>query len=386
MISMPSKNIFEGQSVRAIFAHYVYEELRKRKFVSLVDILCIYYKRDKSYYNLHTYSSDKAYIQLKKAFPEVVKALEKVEPGCVIDNGKVGKGRAYRYVGKADDPLAAERQAIVQKTVEDYVEFCKASAGIMPASWFSSFFENTQLLLDTERESEGGNTLIRSSLEQNLTNIHLLPVFYKAITDRHVLRFFYQRFGQEPFELTFHPQFLKEYNGRWFVFGDAERLLVDEHDEEERETFKVYNVPLDRIVGDVSMIDNVEYLPAEKGIYQRFFNDIIGVTHEKGAKVEQVVIRTKTEYQHGLLQTKPLHHSQKETLPFGRYEDGEYGEVTLTIEPNRALRGKILAYGQYLEVIHPQSLREQLKDIIKQQMMQYSDEKYKKQTNFMHII
>lgn len=383
---MPSKNIFEGQSVRAIFAHYVYEELRKRKFVSLVDILCIYYKRDKSYYNLHTYSSDKAYIQLKKAFPEVVKALEKVEPGCVIDNGKVGKGRAYRYVGKADDPLAAERQAIVQKTVEDYVEFCKASAGIMPASWFSSFFENTQLLLDTERESEGGNTLIRSSLEQNLTNIHLLPVFYKAITDRHVLRFFYQRFGQEPFELTFHPQFLKEYNGRWFVFGDAERVLVDEHDEEERETFKVYNVPLDRIVGDVSMIDNVEYLPAEKGIYQRFFNDIIGVTHEKGAKVEQVVIRTKTEYQHGLLQTKPLHHSQKETLPFGRYDDGEYGEVTLTIEPNRELRGKILAYGQYLEVIHPQSLREQLKDIIKQQMMQYSDEKYKKKTNFMHII
>ena len=386
MISMPSKNIFEGQSVRAIFAHYVYEELRKRKFVSLVDILCIYYKRDKSYYNLHTYSSDKAYIQLKKAFPEVVKALEKVEPGCVIDNGKVGKGRAYRYVGKADDPLAAERQAIVQKTVEDYVEFCKASAGIMPASWFSSFFENTQLLLDTERESESGKTLIRSSLEQNLTNIHLLPVFYKAITDRHVLRFFYQRFGQEPFELTFHPQFLKEYNGRWFVFGDAERVLVDKHDKEERETFKVYNVPLDRIVGDVSMIDNVEYLPAEKGIYQRFFNDIIGVTHEKGAKVEQVVIRTKTEYQHGLLQTKPLHHSQKETLPFGRYEDGEYGEVTLTIEPNRELRGKILAYGQYLEVIHPQSLREQLKDIIKQQMMQYSDEKYKKKTNFMHII
>jgi len=383
---MSSKNIFEGQSVRALFAHYVYEELRKRKYVYLVDILCIYYKRDKSYYNFHTYSSDKAYIQLKKAFPEVVKALQKVEPGCVVDNGKVGKGRAYRYVGKADDPLAAERQAVVQKTVEDYVEFCKASAGIMPASWFSSFFENTQLLLDTERESESGKTLIRSSLEQNLTNIHLLPVFYKAITDRHVLRFFYQRFGQEPFELTFHPQFLKEYNGRWFVFGDAERLLVDEHDEEERETFKVYNVPLDRIVGDVSMIDNVEYIPAEKGIYQRFFNDIIGVTHEKGAKVEQVVIRTKTEYQHGLLLTKPLHYSQKETLAFGKYEDGEYGEVTLMIEPNRELRGKILAYGQYLEVIQPQSLREQLKDIIKQQMMQYFDEKYKKQTNFMHII
>ena len=371
---MPSKNIFGGQSARALFAHYVYEELRKRGFVTLVDILCIYYKRDKSYYDLHTYSSDKAYIQLKKAFPEVVRALEQVEPGCVIDNGKTGKGKAFKYIGKDDDPLAAEKKAVVQKSVEDYVSFCKASAGIMPASWFSSFFENTQLLLDTERESEGGNALIRSSLEQNLTNIHLLPQFYKAITDHQVLRFSYQRFGQEPFELTFHPQFLKEYNGRWFVFGEAERLRISEHGEGKTETFKAYNVPLDRIVGDVTMVDDVEYIPAEKGFYQQFFKDIIGVTHEKGAKVETVVIRTKTEYQHGLLLTKPLHRSQKETLPFGDHEDGAYGEVTLTIEPNRELRGRILMYGEGLEVVSPLSLREQILGIIKRQIEAYSTE------------
>lgn len=361
---MPTKNIFGGQSARALFAHYVYEELRKREFVSLVDVLCLYYKRDKNYYDLHTYSSDKAYIQLKKAFPEVIRALEHVEPGCVIDNGKTGKGKAFKYIGKGDDPLAAEKKAVVQKTVEDYVEFCKASVGIMPASWFSSFFENTQLLLDTERESEGGNGLICSSLEQNLTNIHLLPQFYKAITDHQVLRFSYQRFGQEPFELIFHPQFLKEYNGRWFVFGDADR-----------EPYQAYNVPLDRIVGELIEVNDVVYIPAPKGFYQDFFNNIIGVTHEKDAKVEQVVIRTKTEYQHGLLLTKPLHHSQKETIPFGEYEDGCYGEVTLTIEPNRELRGKILAYGQYLEVMEPMSLREQIKDILKRQMEYYFDKK-----------
>ena len=84
----------------------------------------------------------------------------------------------------------------------------------MPTSWFSSFFENAQLLLDTNREEENGDGHIRSSLEQNLTNIHLLPVFYKAITDKQVLQFSYQRFGQEPFLLTFHPQYLKEYNGQ----------------------------------------------------------------------------------------------------------------------------------------------------------------------------
>ena len=193
-------------------------------------------------------------------------------------------------------------------------------------------------------------------------NIDLLPVVNKAITDRQVLRFSYQRYGQGPFELIFHPQFLKEYNGRWFVFREANR-----------EPYQAYNVPVDRIVGDVTVVEDAEYHQAAKGFYQAFFRNIIGVTHEKDAKIEQVVIRTKTEYQHGLLLTKPLHHSQKETLPFGEHENGSYSEVTLTIEPNRELLGKILAYGQFLEVMQPQSLREQIRSIIEQQLLYYSD-------------
>lgn len=375
---MPTKNIFSGMGVKTTFVNILYEQLMKREFVTLADIMCIKRRYPKGYYDNNpkaTLSRENFYGDLKKASSELIKALVESYPGCIEDNGKTGKGKAIRYIGKNDDPLAAERQAIEQKRFEDYVAFCKASAGILPSSWFSSYFENTQLLLDTNREVESGASHIRSSLEQNLTNIDLLPVFYKAITNKQVLRFSYQPFGQDSFELTFHPQFLKEYNGRWFVFGDAERLRVGEQGLGIREPYQAYNVPLDRIVGDVSEVDDVKYIPAEKGFYQNFFKNIIGVTHEKGAKAEQVVIHTKTEYQHGLLLTKPLHHSQIETLPFGEHKDGNYGEITLTIEPNRELRGKILAYGHYLEVMSPQSLREQIVDIIKQQYYQYSGEK-----------
>ena len=364
VIDMPSKNIFGGYGLRAQFVNLIYQELMKREYVTLADILCLYYGREKNYYEKRTCSSEIGYGELKKAFPEVIRAIEKVCPGSVVDNGKTGKGKAFRYVGENDDPLAEERKAVVQKSLEDYVSFCKASAGIMPSSWFSSFFENTQLLLDTNRESKEGTASISSSLEQNLTNIHLLPKFYKAITDKQVLKFSYQRFGQESFELTFHPQFLKEYNGRWFVFGDANR-----------EPFKAYNVPLDRIVGEVTIAEGIDYIPAPKGFYQQFFRNILGVTHEKDAKVETVVIRTKTEYQHGLMLTKKLHESQIETLPFGEHDGQWYGEIQLTIEPNRELQGKILAYGQYLEVITPQSLREQIKNNIREQMEQYLDDK-----------
>ncbi len=355
---MPSKNIFAGVGIRSEFVNLIYDELMKREFVSYADILALYCGREKGYYDKMACNSEPGYGELKKAFPEVLKALEKACPGSIKDNG-LSKGKAYRYIGESNDPLEQERKAVVQKSVEDYVTFCKASAGILPASWFSAFFENTQLLLDTNRESVNGDMRISSSMEQNLTNIHLLPVFFKAITNMQVLQFNYQRFGQEPFTLTFHPQFLKEYNGRWFVFGEADR-----------EPYHAYNVPLDRIVGEVITVKDAEYIPAPKGYYQQFFKNIIGVTHEKGAKVEEVVIRSKTEYQHGLLLTKPLHHSQKETKPFGEYEDGIYGEVVLMIEPNRELRGKILAYGQYLEVMEPQTLREQIKEILRKQIEQ----------------
>lgn len=357
---MATKNVFAGAGLRAQFVHLLYNELMKRAFVSLADILCLYYRRDISYYERVTYSSEPGYGELKKAFLDVRNALENAVPCSIVDNGKTGKGKAFRYIGVVDDPLAAERQAIEQKRLEDYVTFCKASAGILPSSWFSSYFENTQLLLDTNREAESGESHIRSSLEQNLTNIDLLPVFNKAISNRQVLKFLYQRFGQEPFELIFHPQFLKEYNGRWFVFGKANR-----------EPFKAYNVPLDRIVGELSVVEDEEYIPAEKGFYKDFFNNIIGVTHEKGAQVEQVVIRTRSEYLHGLLLTKPLHHSQEERLPFSERKDGSYGEILLTIEPNRELRGRILQYGENLEVMQPQSLRKQIKDIIRQQLEHY---------------
>ena len=360
---MPTKNIFAGFGVKTTFVNIFYDELMKREFVTLADIMCIKRRKPKGFYDKNpkaTLSREIFYGDLKKASSELIKALEQACPGCIDINGKTGKGKAFRYIGVLDDPLAEERQAIEQKRIEDYVDFCKASAGILPMSWFSAYFENTQLLLDTSREVESGSSLIRSSLEQNLTNIDLLPIFYKAITNKQVLNFDYQPFGQDQFELTFHPQFLKEYNGRWFVFGEADR-----------EPYHAYNVPLDRIMGEISFIKGVEYIPAEKGFYRQYFRNIIGVTHEEDAKVEQVVIHTKSEYQHGLLLTKPLHHSQKETLPFGEHDSLWYGELILTIEPNRELRGKILMYGEGLEVISPLSLRELLRTSIKMQMAQY---------------
>lgn len=353
-------NIFSGNGLKTQFAHIIYKELMKREFVSLSDILLLYYNRSTDYYKKVPYSKEPGYGELKKAFPEVLRAINEVCPNSIEDNGKTGKGAAKRYIGKDDDPLCEDRKAVVQKSLEDYVTFCKDTAGILPHSWFSSFFENTQLLLDTDRKRKEGISSICSSLEQNLTNIDLLPILHKAITSKRVLRITYQGFGQQSHEIVLHPQYLKEYNGRWFVFGEANR-----------EPFHAYNIPLDRIVGELKEQHDTEYISAPNGFYEEHFKNIIGVTHEKGANVETVIIRTKTDYHHGLLLTKPLHHSQKETLPYGKHNGQCYGEISLIIEPNRELRGKILAFGQYLEIIKPESLRQKMKENIENLYNQY---------------
>lgn len=357
---MMNKNIFAGSGMKTEFINLIYNELMKRHFLSYSDVLSIYYGRDDSYYDVISCNSEKGYGELKKAFPTVIKALEQSYPGCIEDNGKTGKGRAFKYVGMDDDPLREERKAVVQKSIEDFVLFCKSSAGILPSSWFSSFFEHTQLLLDTQRESQAGLSHVSSSLDQILTNIDLLPLINNAIMNKQVLTFTYQKFDKESYDLIFHPQYIKEYNGRWFVFGEADR-----------EPYHAFNVPLDRIVGEISIVDDIEYIPAPQGFYNSFFENIVGVTHVKGNIPEEIIIHTKSEYLHGLIITKPFHHSQKETIPFGNHNGKQFGEIRLFLEPNRELQGKILLYGYGIEVVEPILFREQIKSVLQRQIEQY---------------
>ena len=66
-----------------------------------------------------------------------------------------------------------------------------------------------------------------------------------------------------------------------------------------------------------------------------------------------------------------MHHSQEETLPFGEHDGDCYGEVHLKIEPNRELHGRILQYGESLEVMQPRSLRDKIEETLKKMVEQY---------------
>ena len=341
-------NESRGSNV-SMFINSFYELLMTRQPVGYADII---YHTDSGYpdgyFKKNKISSYELYSPLKKAVSIVYKELNLRFPGSLKNNGK-NKGKTFTYIGEIDDPLAEDRKHYRQQTIEDYVRFCKGTVGLLPSEWFSAFFEDTNLLLEAKRDDEAGNVIVGAAHVLKLLNIHLLHVLYKAISDHAVVKFNYKPYGKNSVSVVLHPQYLKEYNGRWYVLG---QIADESHD--------VGFYPIDRITSEITNVDTIEYLQAPAGYYREYFRDIIGITHTKDHKAFDIIVRTHSVYYHGLVTTKPFHHSQEELTPYGIHEDGEYGEIKLHVEPTVEFVSRIISLGAHIEVVSPHGVRQQV--------------------------
>ena len=155
--------------------------------------------------------------------------------------------------------------------------------------------------------------------------------------------------------LTFHPHLIKEFNGRWYIFGHASTL----------EPYYGYNVAIDRIIDEPKENQDISYINAPDKFYQNLFENLIGVTHHNNSKARKINIRANTLYMYRLTETKPLHSSQIIIKPYGAYPEGNYGEFQINVEINNEFIGRILQMGDGLEVISPNDIRELLAKRIK---------------------
>jgi predicted DNA-binding transcriptional regulator YafY len=91
--------------------------------------------------------------------------------------------------------------------------------------------------------------------------------------------------------------------------------------------------------------------------FEEYFEDIIGVSIEK-EPVQTVVLKVEKSLL-PYIQTKPLHESQ-----FIKPFDENFGLVVIKVIPNYELESLILSFGERVEVLEPEVLREKLKDRI----------------------
>lgn len=185
----------------------------------------------------------------------------------------------------------------------------------------------------------------------------LLEPLLKAIIQHQTLDIKYEVPGRDKREWTIFPQFLKQYNQRWYLIATKHRDEVEG---------KLYNLALDRIL---KMEDNQHIHYKECGIdFRVYFENVVGVTKPDGAEPIKVKLRIdRGEYPY--IESKPIHVSQKVISEDG--ENKDYVYVSLYVYDNFELRSKILSYGSKVTVMEPMSLRDKLAHDLKKSLGNY---------------
>ena len=174
---------------------------------------------------------------------------------------------------------------------------------------------------------------------------NLVSEIFSAILNKVVLSFDYQPFAGRKMPVVCHPYFMKQYNGRWYIFGRHEQRDKNQ-----------WHFPLDRIE-NLAVSYDFKYQLDQTEDWQDYFYDIIGVTRFD-EKVERVILHVNKEMA-PYIHTKPLHPTQK----FKKINEQTF-EVEIKVIPNLELNSLLLSFGKNLIVKEPLSLKEKLKDII----------------------
>jgi predicted DNA-binding transcriptional regulator YafY len=189
--------------------------------------------------------------------------------------------------------------------------------------------------------------------EQNdfLQGLEYITPLYNAILYKKVLDVSYRSFKRENNQtIIFHPYYLKQFKNRWFVLGLNQDLNL------------ITNLALDRLVN----VEGCEEVYIANTIdFSEYFEDIIGVTLNKDIAAEKVLLKITIDL-YPYIQTKPLHGSQKL-----KELKNSYAVIELELIPNYELESLILSFGEGIEIIFPETLRERVKNRIQLTLNKY---------------
>lgn len=192
----------------------------------------------------------------------------------------------------------------------------------------------------------------------NFEGISKIKPVLSAIEDHHLISFNHENFQKETTtKYCISPFQLREYQGRWYVVGLPEG-------ENHIKTFGLARISDLRTAGKSSCIKSKYLKQLEK------FDQIIGLNYDGSDKKEVIEILVSNS-QYKYLKTLPLHASQRfeEQLTDGRTK------ISMSIIPNYELIMQLLKFGDQMEVIRPEKLRNKIKKIIENNLKIYQDGK-----------
>ena len=265
-------------------------------------------------------SVNDAHIDLtKRTFYNHCKAIER-EFGIYIECQR-GRGLNLYYIS---NPEVLEDNSLVKWTIDNF------SIG--------------ETLMDNRSISD------KILLEDIPSGYKWLDIILKALKQNLEMELCYENFVGKKFQGIIQPLCVKLFKRRWYIL--AETIAGK----------RIYS--LDRI-SELKLTSNTfeypgNFTPAD------YFRDVFGITAVVERKVEDVVIRTYQELPN-YLRSLPIHPSQKEINTSSQYTD-----FSLRLVVTFDFIQELLLHRDQLEVVSPESLRNDIKEIIYKMNIFYS--------------
>jgi len=298
---------------------------------------------------IEEYSGSKASISRRQIFKDMDFMRSEAGFRAPIESYKEGKKVYYRYSDFSYSMAMQQINPIEAELLKTALDVLIRFKGIPQFE----FVQELALKLKKSFQLEDLGDCIFFDQNEYLKNLHLLGDLLKIIQHKQILQVRYQSFNQDQEEsFLLHPYFLKQYNKRWFLFG-------------QREDFENWSsLALDRII-DFSVQHDEVYKPAY--IHpDEYFEDLIGVS--KPIELTAQLVRIKINKSlWPYIDSKPLHPSQK---ILEKKED--HTIIQLDVIPNYEFYAQILSFGPAVEVIDPESVRFTMKEKLVAMLGNYS--------------
>jgi len=202
------------------------------------------------------------------------------------------------------------------------------------------------------KDARGENDHIQLDKPFIIKGIELVEPILKAISERRVLKFSYQKHGSDAISQNLlEPYLIRESKNFWYVIGNG--ISKKDH--------KILTFALDRIV-DLQITDQT--FSDDKIDRKNFYKNVLGVTVGEG-KPEKVMLSFSPQ-QGNYIKTIPLHNSQQ-ILKDNKNEL----RISLELVINTELKMQLLSYGDKVKVLRPQKLADELKESAKRILKLY---------------
>ena len=183
---------------------------------------------------------------------------------------------------------------------------------------------------------------------ENVPSSHqFLPTIIQAIRDNRKLKVRYQGYRMEE-ERTFElePYFIREFKRRWYLYG---------HKDYDKD-FKPHMYALDRML-EVEILPDTFKMP--EGLDAKaWFQSLYGIRKYDDMKSQQVLLKVYGK-QVRYFRSLPLHSSQEEVETHKGYSVFAYN-----LAPDYDFKQDILSFGETVEILKPERLRNTIKKTI----------------------